>query len=241
VAYVTFPEGILWRANRDGSNPTRLTDPPLYPTSPNWSPDGTQILFSSADAAGSPKGYLISSEGGIPRSLIPGNMDEQGNPNWSPDGRKIAFDSWETAGENSRHVIRILDLAGHQITTLPGEVWSPRWSPDSRFLAALTHDTSNLTVFDFETRRWTMLQKGPTGYPTWSRDSQFLYFLRPEHDPEVYRIRISGGEAARVFDLKGFRHTGVYLNWMGLDPQNAPLLLRDAGGDDIYSLTLEQK
>ena len=28
IAYVSFPEGILWRANRDGSNPRQLTDPP---------------------------------------------------------------------------------------------------------------------------------------------------------------------------------------------------------------------
>jgi hypothetical protein len=31
VAYVTFPEGILWRANRDGSHPVQLTDHSLYP------------------------------------------------------------------------------------------------------------------------------------------------------------------------------------------------------------------
>lgn len=29
IAYVTFPEGILWRANRDGRNPLQLTDPPM--------------------------------------------------------------------------------------------------------------------------------------------------------------------------------------------------------------------
>jgi hypothetical protein len=30
VAYVSYPEGILWKANRDGSNPMQLTDPPIY-------------------------------------------------------------------------------------------------------------------------------------------------------------------------------------------------------------------
>ena len=47
VAYVTFPEGVLWRANRDGSNPVQLTDPPMYPLIPRWSPDGAQILFTT--------------------------------------------------------------------------------------------------------------------------------------------------------------------------------------------------
>ena len=52
VAYVTFPEGILWRANRDGSHPVQLTDAPLYPLNPRWSPDGSQILFCSYDSEG---------------------------------------------------------------------------------------------------------------------------------------------------------------------------------------------
>ena len=57
----------------------------------------------------------------------------------------------------------------------------------------------------------------------------------------VYRIRPTGGPAERVVDLKGFHHTGYFSFWMGLDPDDNPLLLRDLGGDDIYALTLEPK
>lgn len=52
VAYVTFPEGILWRANRDGSHPVQLTDASVYPLNPRWSPDGTQILFCNSHGLG---------------------------------------------------------------------------------------------------------------------------------------------------------------------------------------------
>ena len=44
VAYVTFPGGILWRANRDGAGLVQLTEPPFYPRNPRWSPDGTKLL-----------------------------------------------------------------------------------------------------------------------------------------------------------------------------------------------------
>ena len=41
--------------------------------------------------------------------------------------------------------------------------------------------------------------------PTWSSDSQFIYFLLPWDDPGVFRVRVSDGNAERVVDLKGFR------------------------------------
>ena len=243
MAYVTFPEGILWRANRDGSDPVQLTQPPLYPTNPRWSPDGTQIVFFGANTGDQPRIYLISSRGGTPQPLLSEDeKEEQLDPNWSPDGRKVVFDCvTRTGGTVTKTVIRILDLASRQVTIIPGNNWSPRWSPDGRFIAALTFGDTSLTLFDFETHRWAVLQKGEIGYPTWSRDSKFIYFLRPVDDPGVYRIRPSGGDAERVVDLKGFRFTGAYVYWMGLDPDDAPLLLRDTGTDDIYALSLEEK
>ncbi len=242
VAYVTYPEGILWRADRDGNNRIQLTDPPLYPVSPRWSPDGSQILFAAADSAGDFHSYILSSQGGTPQPILPGSRGEE-DPNWSPDGRRIVFISWEGERGNSKVVTRILDLASRQVTTLPGNNVSPRWSPTGRFLAGLPQDTDELTLFDFETQRWSVLQKGEADFPTWSHDGQFIYFLRMSGDSGVYRIRPTGGSAERVVDLKGFHHAGYdsFSYWMDLDPDDNPMLLRDLGGDDIYALTLEEK
>jgi hypothetical protein len=44
-----------------------------------------------------------------------------------------------------------------------------------------------------------------------------------------------------AIDLKGIHYTGYYGVWFGLDPTEAPLLLRDIGTCDIYALRLEQK
>ena len=38
VAYVTYPDGLLWRAKVDGSERERLSDPPLSALNPRWSP-----------------------------------------------------------------------------------------------------------------------------------------------------------------------------------------------------------
>jgi DNA-binding winged helix-turn-helix (wHTH) protein/Tol biopolymer transport system component len=241
VAYVTYPDGILWKANRDGSNRTQLTDPPLYPVLPRWSPDGAQILFSAADAAGKVHSYIVSSTGGAPQPILPGFKYDTGGPFWSPDGHRIVFDSWNGEGEAAKHITQILDVASHQLTTLPGENYAARWSPQGRFLAGQTHGTGELALFDFKAGRWSVVQKGRADYPTWSHDGQYVYFLRMSGDAGVYRIRPAGGQAERIVDLKGFQHAGYFGLWMGLDPEDNPLLLRNVGGDDIYALVLEER
>jgi Tol biopolymer transport system component len=45
VAYVSYPEGTLWRSKPDGSEKLRLSFPPLFAALPRWSPDSKQIAF----------------------------------------------------------------------------------------------------------------------------------------------------------------------------------------------------
>jgi Tol biopolymer transport system component/DNA-binding winged helix-turn-helix (wHTH) protein len=250
VAYVSFPEGVLWKANRDGSNPVQLTDPPMYIGSPRWSPDGSQIVFfaPSADHA---YAYTIASEGGIPKRILPEDNGRQGNPDWSPDGKKIVFDS-ASARDAKTGDLRILDLESRQVTVVPGSAgtWSPRWSPDGRYIAALSWKTSILKVFDMETQRWSALPvKGVARYPAFSRDSQYIYYIyvlfSHKSDAGIFRIPVKGGEVELVADLKDWHAGGGAVleldPWMDLDPSNAPLLLRDTGTEDIYALTLDEK
>lgn len=75
--------------------------------------------------------------------------------------------------------------------------------------------------------------------PERAGDSRFIYFLRRRDDPGVFRVSIMGGEPEKIADLKDFQIGGW--GWMGLDPTDAPLMLRDISSDDIYALTLDQK
>ena len=122
-------------------------------------------------------------------------------------------------------------------------LWSPRWSPNGRYIAALSADFPGLKVFDFTTQRWFELpEKGRVDFPSWSSDSRFIYFLRlTRGDRGVYRVSVPGGVTDRVADLKDLHITGFFSYWMGLDPTDAPLLLKDVGVSDIYALTLETK
>ena len=237
VAYVSYRDGILWRSKLDGSERLQLTYPPMYPVLPRWSPDGKKIIFFefSLSTHTPARIYEVTPDGGSPRVLLPEDQSQQLDPNWSPDGTKIVF-----AGESNdpSSAIRILDLATHQISTLPGSesLYSPRWSPDGRYISAFSADSKNLLLFDFQTQKWTSLATGSLSWLNWSHDGQYVYVLDFGGKDAVVRIRVSDHKVEPVVDVKNFASTGRYGSCLSLAPDDSPLLLRDTGAQDIYSV-----
>lgn len=251
VAYVSFPDSTLWRANRDGSGRIQLATlpPDKFVRGLHWSPDGSRIVF--AESTGTVDAlYQVSMEGGAPARLLPEVNESQSGPTWSPDGKRFAY--WvNNTDQTSTTEIRIVDLATHKIAHLPPApkgAWRPVWSPDGRYIVCET-DWLNaaqfgFALFDMKTQEWTILpQPSASSYANWSHDSRFVYFLRTqEAQPGVYRMSIPDGRTELAVDLKDFRTTGHGgTDWLGLDPGDAPLLLRNAGTMEIYALTLDRK
>lgn len=239
IAYVTFPEGILWRSKLDGSERLQLTYPPALVFNPRWSPDGKTILFYQTTNGSESKAYTISSDGGSSRPLLPDDPTTQADPNWSPDGNKVIIGgNWGSPAAT----IRILDMATHKVSDVPGSkgLFSPRWSPDGRYLAAVNSAGTRLLLFDFQTQKWTELANGSLGWPTFSKDSQYLYFVDVSGTGALLRVRISDHQIERAVDLKNFVMTGAYRSWFSLAPDGSPISLRDAGTTDVYSLDWEE-
>ena len=240
VAYVTYPEGTLWRSKVDGSERMQLTYPPMYPMLPRWSPTGKTIMFFEFERAGKPSRiYQISCDGGTPRELIPSDTEHQVDPNWSPDGNKVVF-AGNPSQSNSE--IKIFEVATGKISSLPYSqgMFSPRWSPDGRYIGALSADSSRLMLFDNQTGKWTELAQGSFGWLNWSHDGRTMYFLDQSGKGSVLRVRVDDHKSEPVLALDSFKTTGRYSGSLALMPDDSPLLLREAGTEDVYVLDWEK-
>jgi Tol biopolymer transport system component len=236
VAYASYPEGTLWTSKLDGSQRLQISYPPLWAEEPCWSPDSKQIAFNAFSNGQKAKLYTVSSDGGTPRELLPGDSQgDQFDPCWSPDGTRIVLGSGYS---NPNATIRILDLRTHQVSTLPGSkgLFAPRWSPDGRSIAAMPIDSNSLMLFDLAAQRWEEIAKITAAFPLWSKTGEYIYFLHQQDQMSVMRVRIRDRKLERVADLKNFRQTGNYGYWLGLALDDSPLLLRDIGTQEIYAL-----
>ena len=240
MAYVSYPEGTLWRSKMDGSERLQLTYPPSQALMPRWSPDGKTIVFFETSGTNKPsKIYEVSREGGSPRQLMPDNPDPQADPNWSPDGSKIVF-AGRTADPASS--IRILDLATHQVSTLPGSqgMFSPRWSPDGRYIPALSADSKRLLLFDFQTQKWTELATGQHGLAEMVKGRTVPSGSRCQRNGRRHQDSPERPQDGTGRGPQEFCHRGLLRILVCGRPRRFAIMLRNAGTQDVYALDWEE-
>jgi Tol biopolymer transport system component len=202
---------------------------------PHWSPDGKRIAFMGQYREKSWRIYMLPAEGGAPEQLSTGENATGFDPTWSADGNSLAVGGFQGAD----NMIHVLNVTTHQISVLPRftGLYSPRWSPDGRYIAALSMDSARLLVFDLHSQTWTELAKANFGYPTWSSDSVYIYFDTLGADPAFFRVRVRDRKVERIVSLRDVpRSVGSFGPWTGLAPDGSPLIQRDASLDEIYVL-----
>jgi Tol biopolymer transport system component/DNA-binding winged helix-turn-helix (wHTH) protein len=238
VAYVSVPEQTLWSSKIDGSDRIQLSDPSVMQAAlPRWSPDRTQIVFMARTLNTDWRAYVVSANGQGLRELIPAAAAGF-DPAFSPDGKSIVLSVGDLGAISNN--ISILDLATQKLTPVPGgeNLFSPRWSPDGRYIAAVTTDSAALMLFDRTSRQWTELVRAAIGYPSWSHDGQYLYFDSSfTEDPAFFRVRISDHRLERMVSLKDIhRLFGPNAEWSGLGPDDSLLVTRNISSPEIYAL-----
>jgi dipeptidyl aminopeptidase/acylaminoacyl peptidase len=203
---ITDPKAIT-SGNADSAFPIPIDD--LFYTRSTgggaWSPDGTQIVFST-NFTGRNNLWKVSAEGGWPIQLSQSD-DRQSSATWSPDGKWIVFQSDHGGGEmydlyaipgNGGAVVNLTNTSEISET-------SPVWSPDGKSLAIAykpkTSSSSDIAILDWGTHAVRNLTNEKTADhlwngAIWSPDSKFIYATRTNaafSDSDIFRMDAATG------------------------------------------------
>ena len=153
--------GDLWVVSRSGGQARRLTSTPSVEIDPYFSPDGSQIAFTST-VAGNTDVYVVPTTGGDPKRLTyhPGIDRVRG---WTPDGRRVVFASVRTsAPQQSYFRLWTIGLDGGLPEPLPmPRASSAAYSPDGHRLAFEEFTTAFVPEW-YEASEWRHYRGGRT-------------------------------------------------------------------------------
>jgi len=203
---------------------------------PSWSPDGTQIAFTS-NRAGVNEIWIMNTDGSnqkqLTKTVASGIIDEGSNgPSWSPDGKRIAFDSTRS-GHFQIYTMNpdgsdVRQLTSPNLPDYPDNLL-PNWSPDGKrivFRTGIHRAFGHIFVMDADgknRRRLTGCNTPRTcpefaldDTPAWSPDgTQILYetaWKRSTKDPiETWVMDSSDGGNAHL--LLPFTYGAGRLPW----------------------------
>jgi Tol biopolymer transport system component len=119
----------IFVVNVDGSGLRVLTDANVHAQDPEWSPDGSRLVFSDGFDI-----YVVNANGTGLRRLTgrdtPGELRGGRWPAWSPDGSTIVMARVDSIG-----LIQADGTGNRQLVGGFREVWEIAWSPDGRRIA----------------------------------------------------------------------------------------------------------
>ena len=245
VAWVNAADTSLWRSRIDGSERVELTGSPLRVFTMRWSPDNRRLAVMAEESGKPWKIYLIDADGGKMTPILNEDRNEA-DPTWTPDGRSIVFgrppDRMDNGGPKA---IYELNLETKKMTEIPGSVglFSPRLSPDGRYIAAMPLDQKALLLFDRNTARWTPLTVQGVGDPTWSHDGRFIYFqdFLAAGKP-VYRIPVSSGKPEKVATIDNLLPVAATdYRLIGLAPDDLPVVTARSPAVNLYEVDLRER
>jgi Tol biopolymer transport system component len=208
---------------------------------PRWSPDGTQIAFMASRPGKPWKIFVMPAEGGTPREVTAGDHN-QGDPTWTPNGESIVFAGmpWLEFGAATGPNIHIANSKTSEISDVPDSenLFSPRASPDGRYLAALSTDSTKLMLYDTAKKSWTQLGVSRFGFENWSHDGKYLYAEDySDKTDDLVRVSVPTGKMERLLSIKEVpRGFDPWEFWIGLTPDDSLLMMRDRSTQEIYSL-----
>ena len=143
-----------------------------------------------------------------------------------------------------RSVLHLYNLKSGEKTVIPGSqgLFGAAWSPDGRYLAALSTDMTVMKLYDFQQHRWSELARGTyLTNPYWSTDAKYVYFqdLLAAGEP-VFRTPTKTMVKELVFSFEEMLRSGPHrCLFIGLTPDGSLLTRVNREGGDLYELDVD--
>jgi len=232
---------FLLSASAIAAEPKKLTSPRF--SYPNWSPDGTQILYESS-VSGNWEIYImdtagITDNGGhVTRLTNNDHLDRM--PSWSPDGKYIAFIS-DRDGDFEVFVMRPDGSEQTQLTFNDTAEIHPYWSPDSQRIIFNSQVEKGVRIYSI----WAMNRNGAdqvellrdeelNSYAQMSPDGTQVVFDKwqdnDENNGEIYLLDLNTKKLTRLT-----KNEGIYDGYPTWYP-NGEWIVYASEVDDLFKL-----
>ena len=199
----------LWLINSDGTNNVPLTGNDVSESKAVWSPDGSQIVYTSSTEHGSEL-FLYWIASGKSTRLTQLERSPSGL-SWSPDGTQIAYSA-------------LIPEKSPVLVKAPAKPKDAEWAADPRVTTRITHERDGagfiepgykqyfvISPLGGASRQITSGNFQHSSEPQWSADSKSLIFSGNRNDDwelnynnsEIYRVSLTSGETVALTDRNG--------------------------------------
>ncbi len=212
----------IFLADADGDGEERLTntvDAVVYGSAageeqPRWSPDGSQIAFSTYNKDGLASVWRVAVTGGTPTPMAQNDGEAGGGPAWQPDGRCVVYAGVHRGGASTLDVRRAC-LDGTVETVLDTadmDERGPDVSPDG---AKIVYQARRPPRSFSDRTEWSLRlmnadgsadaalyapSEGSATHPRWSPDMQRIAFVAgmPEGVGTLSVLELSTGQVTAL-------------------------------------------
>jgi tricorn protease len=209
--------GDVWLVSRQGGEAQRLTSGGTVNDGPYFSPDGSQLAYSSRDHGPSDV-YVVGIEGGIPRRLT-WQPTESRVTGWSSDGKDVLFTSFHASKSVYPRLfhVRADGVGPAEVLPLPSVEWGSfssdgatlAYVPVEQWQAAWKHYRGGQTTPIWLVNMKTLdVEKIPRensndSYPVWAGGT--VYFLSDRNGPvSLFSYDTASKQVQQVVENRGY-------------------------------------
>jgi WD40 repeat protein len=150
---LSYASVAVYTCDLNGGDLRQVTSGQFRDLAPDWSPDGTRLVFVREYPNSERRLFTVNADGTGLAQLTDGTDDRE--PAWSPDGTTIAFTGQGPTGERRVYLVRPNGEERESLLPIEQRVWgySPSWSAEGADL--LVSEGNRLYFVHVSTREVT--------------------------------------------------------------------------------------